>query len=479
MRWHTISVTILCLLEWKSNGELTRPRREGDTRVVQLSLQRSKVQDPVARDRQRIMRRSGTVQAELDNLRTLYFFNASLGNPPQELRLHLDTGSSDLWVNTASSSLCKSSNEACDVSGTYTANSSSTYEYINSRFNISYVDGSSAQGDYATDSFRFGDIGIDDFQFGIGYKSSSQQGILGIGYPENEVQVARSGERPYENLPTRLLADKHIGTNAYSIWLDDINSTTGSLLFGGVDRSQYRGNLVTVPVQKVGSSYREFFITMTGLDAGSKSIANDMALAVLLDTGSSLTYLPNDLATSVYQAVNATWFERSQLAIIPCDKALSDDTITFHFSKPASISVQLRELVLPVVSANGRSPKLEDGRRACLFGIFPSGKGARVLGDTFLRSAYVVYDIANNQVSLAQSNFDAKPSGSNVVEIGTGKDQLPDATVAPTPVAAMSGLPISGGAATSSPLKWKHIGLTFILMLVSSASNGFKAVYVI
>ncbi|KAM3544268.1 hypothetical protein ARSEF1564_002774 [Beauveria bassiana] len=444
MRWHTISVTILCLLQWKSNGELTRLRREGDTRVVQLSLQRSKVQDPVARDRQRIRRRSGTMQAELDNLRTLYFFNASLGNPPQELRLHLDTGSSDLWVNTAGSSLCKSSTEACDVSGTYTANLSSTYEYINSHFNISYVDGSSAQGDYATDSFRFGDIGIDDFQFGIGYKSSSQQGILGIGYPENEVEVARSGERPYENLPTRLLADKHIGTNAYSIWLDDINSTTGSLLFGGVDSSQYRGNLVTVPVQRVGSSYREFFITMTGLDAGSKSIANDMALAVLLDTGSSLTYLPNDLATSVYQAVNATWFERSQLAIIPCDKALSDDTITFHFSKPASISVQLRELVLPVVSANGRSPKLDDGRKACLFGIFPSGKGARVLGDTFLRSAYVVYDIANNEVSLAQSNFDAKPSGSNVVEIGAGKNQLPDATVAPTPVAAKSGLPVSG-----------------------------------
>ncbi|KAF1738662.1 putative aspartic-type endopeptidase opsB [Beauveria bassiana] len=474
MRWHTISVTILCLLQWKSNGELTRLRREGDTRVVQLSLQRSKVQDPVARDRQRIRRRSGTMQAELDNLRTLYFFNASLGNPPQELRLHLDTGSSDLWVNTAGSSLCKSSTEACDVSGTYTANLSSTYEYINSHFNISYVDGSSAQGDYATDSFRFGDIGIDNFQFGIGYKSSSQQGILGIGYPENEVQVARSGERPYENLPTRLLADKHIGTNAYSIWLDDINSTTGSLLFGGVDSSQYRGNLVTVPVQKVGSSYREFFITMTGLDAGSKSIANDMALAVLLDTGSSLTYLPNDLATSVYQAVNATWFERSQLAIIPCDKALSDDTITFHFSKPASISVQLRELVLPVVSANGRSPKLNDGRKACLFGIFPSGKGARVLGDTFLRSAYVVYDIANNEVSLAQSNFDAKPSGSNVVEIGAGKNQLPDATVAPTPVAAKSGLPVSGGAATSLPLRWNYLGLTFILMLISSASKGLR-----
>lgn len=75
----------------------------------------------------------------------------------------------------------------CAQSGTYSANASSTYEYLNSNFNISYVDGSSASGDYATDTFHLGDLEIDDFQFGIGYSSSSEQGVLGIGYPSNEV----------------------------------------------------------------------------------------------------------------------------------------------------------------------------------------------------------------------------------------------------------------------------------------------------
>ncbi|OAA58886.1 candidapepsin-4 precursor [Cordyceps fumosorosea ARSEF 2679] len=473
MRWQPASATLFCLSQWQPSVQAAAGQREGDPRVVRLPLQRRDIPDPAAHDRQRIMRREGTIQAELNNLKTLYFFNATLGTPPQNLRLHLDTGSSDLWVNTASSALCQSSNQPCQLSGAYTANSSSTYEYLNSQFNISYVDGSSAHGDYVTDTFRFGDIGIDNFQFGIGYTSSSPQGILGIGYPTNEVQAARFGHQPYSNLPSRLLTDKHVATNAYSIWLDDINSTTGSLLFGGVDRSQYRGSLVTLPVQKSGSIFREFFITMTGLDAGSKPIIDNMALAVLLDTGSSLTYLPNDLATSVFQALNVTWFEKSQLAIIPCDRALSDESVTFRFSEPASISVLLSELVLPIITPSGSQPTLQDGTAACLFGIFPSGNGAVVLGDTFLRSAYVVYDMANNQVSLAQSNFDAKPSGSEVVEIGSGKNQIPDATMARNPVAAKSGLPVTGNMASFVTLERQYLGITMFAIFILGAFGGF------
>jgi hypothetical protein len=60
------------------------------------------------------------------------------------------------------------------------------------------------------------------------------------------------------------------------------------------------------------------------------------------------------------------------------------------------------------------------------------------LGDTFLRSAYVVYDLANNEISLAQTNFNA--TGTNVVEIGTGTGSVPDATTVANPVAATAGI---------------------------------------
>lgn len=53
-----------------------------------------------------------------------------------------------------------------------------------------------------------------------------------------------------------------------------------------------------------------------------------------------------------------------------------------------------------------------------------------MLGDTFLRSAYVVYDLENNQISLAATNFNA--TGTNVQEIGSS---VPGATDVPNAVA--------------------------------------------
>lgn len=104
---------------------------------------------------------------------TLYFANISLGTPAQSLRLTIDTGSSDLWCNSATSRLCSSRSDPCDVSGTYSANSSSTYKLISDDFNISYVDGSAAIGDYVSDTLRIGGATLKDFQFGVGYSSSS------------------------------------------------------------------------------------------------------------------------------------------------------------------------------------------------------------------------------------------------------------------------------------------------------------------
>ena len=53
-----------------------------------------------------------------------------------------------------------------------------------------------------------------------------------------------------------------------------------------------------------------------------------------------------------------------------------------------------------------------------------------MLGDTFLRSAYVVYDLNQNTISLAQTNFNA--TGDNIMEISN--TSIPDATSVPNAV---------------------------------------------
>lgn len=98
------------------------------------------------------------------------------------MRLVLDTGSSDLWCNAPNSTLCSSSGDPCRASGSYDGASSSTHAYVSSGFNISYADGSGAAGDYVTDTIRIGDVTIEDFQFGVGYTSTSSGKSMYVEY---------------------------------------------------------------------------------------------------------------------------------------------------------------------------------------------------------------------------------------------------------------------------------------------------------
>ena len=388
--------------------------------------------------------------------------------------MHLDTGSSDLWVNTPHSTICTLRAGPCADSGTYTANKSSSYEYLGSYFNISYVDGSGAAGDYVTDTLRVDGQSFSGFQFGIGYTSTTPQNVLGIGYPAAEVQAARSGLKAYQNLPAKLAADGVIASSAYSLWLNDLDANTGSILFGGVDASRYSGDLVSVPVQQVAGTYLGFFITMTGLDVGSKTVSKQgMALGVVLDSGSSLTYLPNDVTKSVYQAVNASYQEADGVAFVPCSLRDSAANMTFRFSSPAAIAVPVREMILNVTDQKGHEMTFDNGVPACLFGISPAGTSTSVLGDTFLRSAYVVYDMANNEIALAQARFNV--STSDVREIGSGSGPVPSAVAAKTPVAAASGLPggaLGGNAKATGTSKDSGGGVLAPSMVLASVLVG-------
>lgn len=333
--------------------------------------------------------------------------------------MHIDTGSSDLWVNAKTSALCQAGGNQCGDSGTYSANDSTTYAYVNDAFNISYVDGTGASGDYATDTFRFGEQTIKELQFGIGYTSSSPEGILGIGYAINEVAVARFGLDPYSNLPQKLVDDGTISSVAYSLWLNDLEASTGSILFGGVDSDKYHGELQTLPIITEQGVYAEFIIALTGMGQNGQngSIFQNDNVAVLLDSGSSLMYLPDTVAQSLYRTYDAQYDSSQGTAFVDCKLANESGSLDFVFSG-VTISVPLNELVIVATVSRGQA--------VCILGICPAGDSVAVLGDTFLRSAYIVYDLSNNEISLAQTNFNATTE--NIQEIKKGVDGVPNAS---------------------------------------------------
>ena len=110
-------------------------------------------------------------------------------------------------------------------------------------------------------------------------------------------------------------------------------------------------------------------------------------------------------------------YDESQgTAFVDCSLANSDTTLEFTFSG-VTISVAMNELVI-VAGYSSR------GIPACILGISPTSS-TPVLGDTFLRSAYVVYNIAGNEIAMAQTNFNS--TSANILEI-TETTSVPSAT---------------------------------------------------
>ena len=232
-----------------------------------------------------------------------------------------------------------------------------------------------------------------------------------------------------------MVKDGLIHSNAYSLWLNDLDANTGSILFGGVDSEKYHGELETLPVQKVNGGYSQLILALTEVAFSSASghhsySTNALPAAVLLDSGSTLTYLPDPLVQDIYRDLPIVYDSTSGAGYVPCSIVDDNINITYTFSSPA-ITVNIKELVI-----NAGPLRFRDGTRACVFGIAPAAGSMAVLGDTFLRSAYVVYDLANNEISLANTNFDS--SSSDILEIGANDNPVPGATRVSNPVTSVA-----------------------------------------
>ncbi|MCJ1287903.1 hypothetical protein MMC26_007255 [Xylographa opegraphella] len=386
-----------------------------------------------------------------------YYANVSVGTPAQSVTLQIDTGSSNLWVNSATSTFCSTADHC--AYGSYDANASSTSQYVNSRFNVTYIDASGASGDFVTDNFQIGNTTVNGLQFGIGNNSTSAQNVWGIGYgPTNENVPAAF---VYPNTPLQMVKNGLIKAPAYSVYLNDIKSRTGSILFGGVDTACYQGELQSVPIIPYRGNYTILQVTLDSVNTTTNGNLNttsstDLPQVAVLDTGASGVLLPTDIAQQIWTTFGVEYSNANGLASCPCSLANNAGTVDFGFSG-IKISVPVAEFVRPYPGNNAPSPG------SCLFDVQPllsyGSFSPILLGDPFLRSAYVVYDLGNNEISIAQTVYNAQSS--NIMEIVNGTTGVPGAsnatnivTSVPTPTGSISptGTP-TGGAVSAAEVR--------------------------
>jgi hypothetical protein len=280
---------------------------------------------------------------------------------------------------------------------------------------------------------------------GLAYTSTLPVGIMGVGYNTTE-----ASEFLYANIIDSMVQQGLINTRAYSLWLDDLESSTGQILFGGIDTAKYSGSLSILPLQaSAGESSAKkrpssFTVTLSGLSAGNPGqttsiISTEFAIPVVLDSGTTQTLLPASLINAIVDGLGA--FDASlQVNAILVNCALREFNPDFVFAyrfgdeNGPVITVNLSEMILDFETSNQEllATVFEDWEGVCYLAIADSStvtdSPIYLLGDSFLRSAYVVYDIDNDEVGIAQSNFN---SGSNkIVEIMSGAG-IPTATRQP------------------------------------------------
>lgn len=339
-------------------------------------------------------RSAGDFSITLANKFVWYGISLEIGTPGQQFELQIDTGSSDLWI----------SNFDTSKSSTFHLNSSDP-------FSITYGDGTGAQGNFCQDTIGISgtDVVLKNANFAYAPDSMTYPQVCGIGLVENE-----SSNNIYQNFPAQLKAQGQIAANLYSIYMGS-NSKDGRIIFGGVDHSKYSGKLQKVPLK----SDHQFIVNLDSVSFNGDSLYSS-SLDVLLDSGTTIMLLPGDLVNSMAAAIDPS---HDNLAV-DCSKMDNDKSFQFTFSG-AVIDVPFRNLI------DSRSYK-QDGSiptsGQCTVGFQPTKGSTIILGDRFLMGAYVVFDLENKEIALA--NLDASSSG-ETIEAATTGGGIPGAVNAP------------------------------------------------
>lgn len=319
-----------------------------------------------------------------------YYGSIRVGPDDAPFRVLVDTGSSEFWVP---SSECRSA--ICMRHKRYPIHGDE--RKLDHQMDVKYLSGS-LKGDMVYARVRLGDVTVKHQVVGLGrvvdidlLKDVDWDGIMGLAYPNPS--LSRQGVIPlFDTIINQKVLSKKGLSNQFAYWLDDRG---GALTLGGAncellkdsktacvdafkfvpvtERTYWTITIKDVTVKYPGEQ------EMTGFcpEGGCKSI---------VDTGTYLTYVPQDMASRMLRPLNG------------CGSHKGQPDITFHFhtgdtEDPVSITLRPVDYIL----------KFEvDGRQDCVQGISPDQDTLVTLGQTFLRSVYTIFDRDSDRIGFAR-----------------------------------------------------------------------------
>lgn len=350
-----------------------------------------------AQTRQRL---SDTYKIDVDSVPIVPMINVgdaeyvgpvSIGTPAQVFDVVYDTGSSNLWVPDSTCTSCLNQNK-------FNSSRSATYQkcvdpsYGCSLF-LPYGSGT-VLGFLANDTATVGGISIPSQGFGQitsepggVFDDGYFDGILGLAYPTIAMPIGSFLPGPVDNM----IADKLIPAPLFSVYLSSEpvgNDTHSEVLFGAVDKRWYEGDFTVVPFNVLQPLLGYWAITVESITVGGKPSSAGTNIIGVVDTGTSLICGPPAYMNPIIAQVNVT-ADCSNLSELP---ELSFNIAGKNFTLTADQYV---------IQFPGEQPQCELGLAAfdASGGLFDMW----ILGDTFLRAYYSVFNRGSNTVSFAKA----------------------------------------------------------------------------
>ncbi|KAI5968602.1 hypothetical protein CANMA_002347 [Candida margitis] len=328
----------------------------------------------------------GYIKTDLKHRKSFYTTQLKIGSHKEKITVVVDTGSSDLWVPSSEAKCLEDSK--CRSEGTYSVEKSKSSKPLNQPFSIEYPDNETASGVYVQDSVEIGKTTVSNQQFAVANTSTAGMGVLGIGLQSDE-----QTKDNYVNFVFSLKKQGSISKAGYSLYLPEKEKKSGTILFGGIDEEKYSGNLTQFEVSSDKLSVPLQSVSYSGKDNKNETEA-------IIDSGSTFSFLPSGIVGGIADALNGSYSDSLGVYVVDCkNRGKKSGYLSFNFENDTSIMAPLSHFVLRLKQIKHHVPDYE--KNHCGLSIFPSDDET-VLGDNFLRSAYISVDLEDKQVGLAQ-----------------------------------------------------------------------------
>ncbi|KAL1966757.1 hypothetical protein VTN77DRAFT_3954 [Rasamsonia byssochlamydoides] len=340
---------------------------------------------------------AGEVPAEDVENDTLYLAQVGIGTPAQNLKLDFDSGSSDLWVwSTELPSHIQSQGTGHTI---FDPSKSSTFKKSpDETWQISYGDGSSASGDVGTDVLNLGGLVIKGQAIELAknlsssFVSGSGDGLLGLAFGSINTVKPNPVKTPMENLT----AQNEIPQSAelFTAHLGSSKETNDEswYTFGYIDQDTVQASGQQIAYTPVDNSQGFWQFNSTSATVNGQTIDRSGNTAIA-DTGTTLALVDDQTLQAIYNAIpGATYDSSSQGYIFPSDTSADQlPTVTFAVGD-TQFAVHKDALAFA------------EAKPGYVYGGIQSrgDLGFDILGDTFLKGIYAIFDLGNTRFGAVQ-----------------------------------------------------------------------------